>query len=290
MMPHDHHPRPRTDDPELDRIFADANAEADATPAAPIEVDNVLRAVFGHTEPRHSPVSSGVSSLARPQLRARRTRAAIIRSAAVEFGKSGYAAASLNRILEGSRATKGAMYFHFDSKEELAHAVMDAARDRYQASTERWLARTDLGPLDALHGMIDEIALRLQHDIIVQGELHLLTDPELHRDDQISSFHILGGAIRQLAVRAIERMQLRPDCDPDRFTRTLLAALAGQRHITEALTGPMDLRSRLAEALEVIVEATATVQWIEEFRLNGWLVDASLAESETTAAASTEVG
>ncbi|MFD4434234.1 TetR/AcrR family transcriptional regulator, partial [Nocardia sp. NPDC058497] len=46
--------------------------------------------------------------MARQQERARRTRAAIIKSAAVEFGKSGYAAASLNRILEGSRATKGA--------------------------------------------------------------------------------------------------------------------------------------------------------------------------------------
>ena len=62
--------------------------------------------------------------MARQQERARRTRAAIIRSAAVEFGKSGYAAASLNRILEGSRATKGAMYFHFDSKEDLARAVL----------------------------------------------------------------------------------------------------------------------------------------------------------------------
>ncbi|RDI43531.1 TetR family transcriptional regulator [Nocardia mexicana] len=105
--------------------------------------------------------------MARQQERARRTRAAIIRSAAVEFGKSGYAAASLNRILEGSRATKGAMYFHFDSKEDLARAVLDAAVERYRATTERWLTRTDLGSLDVLHGMIDEIALRLENDIII---------------------------------------------------------------------------------------------------------------------------
>lgn len=120
--------------------------------------------------------------MARQQERARRTRAAIIRSAAVEFGKSGYAAASLNRILEGSRATKGAMYFHFDSKEDLARAVLDSAVERYRATTERWLTRTDLGALDVLHGMIDEIALRLENDIIIQAEFRLIIEPEFYRD------------------------------------------------------------------------------------------------------------
>src|SRR5690606_3274636 len=137
----------------------------------------------------------GVSSMARQQERARRTRAAIIRSAAVEFGKSGYAAASLNRILEGSRATKGAMYFHFDSKEELAKAVLETAVERYRATAERWLARTDLGPLDILHGMIDELALRLQHDIIVQAEYRLIIEPDFFRDVRAGAGRILVRAV-----------------------------------------------------------------------------------------------
>ncbi|WP_067531061.1 TetR/AcrR family transcriptional regulator [Nocardia crassostreae] len=214
--------------------------------------------------------------MARQQERARRTRAAIIRSAAVEFGKSGYAAASLNRILEGSRATKGAMYFHFDSKEDLARTVLEAAVDRYRASTERWLARGDLGPLDVLHGMIDEVALRLENDIIIQAEFRLIIEPEFYRDIQAGGGRILGRAIRLLAVRAAEHKQLRDDADPDRFTRTLAAALAGQRYIADVLGGPVDLRSRFTEALEVIVEATATPEWTEEFRRVGWRVTARL--------------
>ncbi|MFE6863035.1 TetR family transcriptional regulator [Nocardia sp. NPDC057668] len=214
--------------------------------------------------------------MARQQERARRTRAAIIRSAAVEFGKSGYAAASLNRILEGSRATKGAMYFHFDSKEDLARAVLEAAVDRYRVSTERWLGRADLGPLDVLHGMIDEIALRLENDIIIQAEFRLIIEPEFYRDIQAGGGRILGRSIRQLAVRATEHKQLRGDSDPDRFTRTLAAALAGQRHIADVLGGPADLRSRFTEALEVVVDATATPEWIEEFRRVGWRVSAKL--------------
>ncbi|WP_280277279.1 TetR/AcrR family transcriptional regulator [Nocardia wallacei] len=214
--------------------------------------------------------------MARQQERARRTRAAIIRSAAVEFGKSGYAAASLNRILEGSRATKGAMYFHFDSKEDLARAVLDSAVERYRATTERWLTRTDLGALDVLHGMIDEIALRLENDIIIQAEFRLIIEPEFYRDVQAGGGRILGRATRLLAVRAVDQKQLRPESDVDRLTRTLAAALAGQRYIIDLLGGGIDLRSRFTEALEVIVESMATPEWLDEFRRVGWRASARL--------------
>ncbi|MEV0357028.1 TetR/AcrR family transcriptional regulator [Nocardia sp. NPDC050697] len=216
--------------------------------------------------------------MARQQERARRTRAAIIRSAAVEFGKSGYAAASLNRILEGSRATKGAMYFHFDSKEDLARAVLDTAIERYRASAERWLARTDLGPLDVLHGMIDEMALRLQHDIIVQAEYRLIIEPDFYRDVQTGGSRIIGRATKTLAVRAMEQGQLRADADPDRFTRTLAAALAGQRYLIDVFGGGIDLRSRFQEALEVVIDSMATPEWAEKFHGNGWQASARLEE------------
>ncbi|MFB7877747.1 MULTISPECIES: TetR family transcriptional regulator [unclassified Nocardia] len=216
--------------------------------------------------------------MARQQERARRTRAAIIKSAAVEFGKSGYAAASLNRILEGSRATKGAMYFHFDSKEDLARAVLETAVERYRFCAERWLARADLGPLDVLHGMVDEIALRLEHDTIVQAEYRLVIEPDFHRDAGNGGGRIVGRATRVLAVRAIDDGQLRADADPDRFTRTLSAALAGQRYLVDPIANgsAADLRGRFAEVLEVIVEAMATPLWIQSFRSDGWRAQARL--------------
>lgn len=218
--------------------------------------------------------------MARQQERARRTRAAIIRSAAVEFGKSGYAAASLNRILEGSSATKGAMYFHFDSKEDLAGAVLEAAVEHYRATTQRWLARTDLGALDTLAGMIDEIALRLQRDIVVQAEFRLMIEPEFYREVESGGGWILGRAIRQLAVLAIGQQQLQADADSDRFARTLAAALAGQRYVVDHIASETDLRERFREALEVIVAGMATPQWLEQFRHDGWKAEAQLADLE----------
>lgn len=216
--------------------------------------------------------------MARQQERARRTRAAIIRSAAVEFGKSGYAAASLNRILEGSRATKGAMYFHFDSKEDLARAVLDSAIERYGLTIDRWLLRTELGPLDILHGVLDELALRLEHDIIVQAEFRLVIDPGFQRQGR-GGCRMLASAIRTLTVGAIEKEQLRPDTDPDRFTRTLAGALIGQRYIVDAHQGGPDLRTRFRESLEVVVQAWCTPGWADTFReQRGWRASARLEE------------
>jgi lipoate-protein ligase A len=124
--------------------------------------------------------------------------------------------------------------------------------------------------------MLDEIALRLDSDIIIQAEFRLIIEPEFYRDVQAGGGRIVGRAVRLLAVRAIDQKQLRHDADPDRFARTLTAALAGQRYITDLAGGPVDLRARYTEALEVIVEAMTTPEWLEEFRGNGWRATARL--------------
>ncbi len=117
--------------------------------------------------------------MARQQERARRTRAALVEAAAVEFAKRGYAAASVNTILEGSRATKGAMYFHFQSKEELARAVLTSAIETFTGITDRWAKRTDLDPFVALHGLVLDIAEVFRAEVIVQAEFRLIIEPEV---------------------------------------------------------------------------------------------------------------
>ena len=213
--------------------------------------------------------------MARQQERARRTRSAIIGSAAVEFGKSGYTAASLNRILEGSHATKGAMYFHFDSKEDLARAVMDTALERYAATTERWMARTELNPLEILHGMIDEIALRFETDVIVQAEFRLIIEPDFYPDVQHGGGQVWGKAAFVLASRAKDAGLLRDNVDPAKFTRNLAAVLAGQRYMADLLSERADIRDRFEEAYELVLEAMASPEWLAAWRESGWQTKAS---------------
>jgi AcrR family transcriptional regulator len=59
------------------------------------------------------------------QERAERTRLAILDAAAAEFDAHGYEGARLDRIIERTGATKGAVYFHFPSKLDIARALVE---------------------------------------------------------------------------------------------------------------------------------------------------------------------
>ena len=58
------------------------------------------------------------------QRRARETRAAIVQGASSVFLARGYAETSLDQVTDAAGVTKGALYFHFRSKADLAGAVV----------------------------------------------------------------------------------------------------------------------------------------------------------------------
>ena len=53
------------------------------------------------------------------------TRHALIRAARRSFNQRGYAATSLDDVCRLARLTKGALYHHFDNKEDLFRAVLE---------------------------------------------------------------------------------------------------------------------------------------------------------------------
>lgn len=67
------------------------------------------------------------------QDRAIRTRHTILVAAASVFEERGYQAATITDILTTAGVTKGALYFHFQSKEDLAYGVM-AAQGRHMGT------------------------------------------------------------------------------------------------------------------------------------------------------------
>ncbi|PBC36121.1 hypothetical protein CJ178_31420 [Rhodococcus sp. ACPA4] len=64
-------------------------------------------------------VADPVRTRRRRQRRATITKANILEAAARSFAYNGYAATSLADLLAASGTTKGAVYFHFDSKEAI---------------------------------------------------------------------------------------------------------------------------------------------------------------------------
>src|ERR1039457_5126672 len=109
---------------------------------------------------RKSPKQS--SKLGATRLRdSERTRERLLQAASREIYRSGFQSASLDTILAVAGVTKGALYYHFDSKEALGHAVVDEviAPD----VRGKWVRPLQSGkdPIDALIGAVQGIPVRL---------------------------------------------------------------------------------------------------------------------------------
>ncbi|HSZ61498.1 MAG TPA: TetR/AcrR family transcriptional regulator [Terriglobales bacterium] len=89
-----------------------------------------------------------------------RTRERLLQAASREIYRAGFQSASLDTILAVAGVTKGALYYHFDSKEALGHAVVDEviAPDVHG----KWVRPFQCGkdPIDALIGAVRRIPVR----------------------------------------------------------------------------------------------------------------------------------
>jgi AcrR family transcriptional regulator len=75
----------------------------------------------------------------------------------------GFQSAGIDTILAATNVTKGALYYHFESKEALGHAIVEeivavVTRDRWMLPLERNNGSKD--PIDALIGIVQALPAR----------------------------------------------------------------------------------------------------------------------------------
>jgi TetR/AcrR family transcriptional regulator, transcriptional repressor for nem operon len=90
-----------------------------------------------------------------------RTRQRLLQAAYREVYRTGFQSAGLDTILASTGVTKGALYHHFGSKEELGYALVEEIiatfpRDRWLVPLERSRDK-DEDPIDALIGVVKAI-------------------------------------------------------------------------------------------------------------------------------------
>jgi len=89
-----------------------------------------------------------------------RTRERLLQAASREIYRSGFQSANVDTILAVAGVTKGALYYHFDSKEALGHAVIDEVIATCVRG--KWVRPLQNGtdPIDALIGAVQGIPVR----------------------------------------------------------------------------------------------------------------------------------
>src|ERR1700724_783095 len=98
-----------------------------------------------------------------PRLRnPERTRESLLQAGFREVYRYGFQSAGIDTILAATNLTKGALYYHFKSKEALGHAIIEEIVA--EITKDRWLRplrqSKNKNPIDALIGIVQAIPAR----------------------------------------------------------------------------------------------------------------------------------
>lgn len=173
----------------------------------------------------------------RPQVkqdRAVRTRRAILEAAAVVFEERGYESAKLSDIVNIAKVTKGALYFHFDSKEHLAQAVIDAQ----VASAPRAMPQAFKVQEFVDTGMI--FSHRLRHDVLMRASARLTLDQTGLTLDRASPYEAWIELHLSLMTEAKARGELLTTVDPIVPARLIVGSYAGLNMMSHMLGMDME--------------------------------------------------
>lgn len=155
------------------------------------------------------------------QERAERSRAEILDAAAVEFDAHGYAGARLDRIIERTQLTKGAVYFHFRSKHDLAEALVAENHGAWPAIAEE-VEAAGLTGVAAAREVTRRVAAVLATDTRVRAAMKL-TQTVLRPEQEDDPYLRWEGMIGRYLERGAQAGELPAGSDPG-----LLAAVAVQ--------------------------------------------------------------
>jgi AcrR family transcriptional regulator len=201
------------------------------------------------------------------QARALATRSAILAAAAEEFAAASYHEASLSRILERSKVTKGALYFHFVSKESIASAVVDEMEVLCRDVVVR--ARGKGGdPLCTAAQVAREVQDALAGPVLRAGQ-RLCSEgfagPE--RPGWPFTFweEVFGGLFAEAARAGL----LAPGVDHASLARAVVDISAGAFVTSLGVSGLRDLALRVCQNWELLLGAVADPGWLREWRAGG---------------------
>ncbi|MFF2805662.1 ScbR family autoregulator-binding transcription factor [Streptomyces sp. NPDC058000] len=179
-----------------------------------------------------------------------KTREAILRAAAEVFDEYGFSGASVAKITKRAKVTQGSVYFHFDSKEGLARAVMVGQGDGLE-----------LPPgTDGLQRLIDitlYLAEQLQTNPVLRGGVRLSVEQGEFglRDDE--AYQQWVGVFREQLTAAHERGELTASADVSELAWLLVSCFSGTQLFSQISTDRADLPQRIISLWRYLLPGVA---------------------------------
>lgn len=162
-----------------------------------------------------------------------RTRQRLLQAAFREVYRYGFQSAGIDTILAATNVTKGALYYHFESKEALGYAIIEEIVAQFPR--ERWLLPLERNqhrnPIDVLIGIVQSIPSR-PRDLKAGCPLVNLAQEMSQLDEQFRKrleriFHAWQEGISMALQRGQSQGTVRRDLVPEETARFLIAMVEG---------------------------------------------------------------
>jgi len=163
----------------------------------------------------------------------KRTREHLLQAAFREIYRYGFQSAGIDTILAATNVTKGALYYHFKSKEALGYAIIEEivaklTRDRWMLPLQR---SKDKDPIDTLISIVRAIPHR-PRDVKRGCPLVNLAQEMSQLDEQFRKrleriFHAWQEGIAMALRKGQSEGTVRRDLNPDETASFLIAMVEG---------------------------------------------------------------
>lgn len=207
------------------------------------------------------------------QERAEQTRNAILEAAASRFDAVGFLGASLSDILSEAGVTKGALYFHFKAKEDLADALVQE-----QFAMLEPLSVMQNPGLQTLIDWSHDLALALQTNVRVRASIRLVIEQGSFIAPASNVYKQWIDTAHGCLLAAKAAGDLRKEVNAHDLAQFVVASFTGIQLNSQVLTGRSDLNERVAFMWNTILQSIVPPR-----RLHRFVTTANIAVEQTSA-------
>jgi len=188
--------------------------------------------------------------------------AQIVQAALRVLARKGYARTSLMDIAREAQMSKGAVHYHFPSKEALIHVVLQTACDAVaQRTIMAW--GTGGNPLESLRSSLFELwrarAERTDEALVVADLLAQSQYDEMLRPKLAEYYRYAAAQVHEHVMKHLVAVGLKPKVPPEVLPRILIGLLDGL--VMQVFVEPDVLAAEdVVTAIETIAAALFEVQ------------------------------
>jgi TetR/AcrR family transcriptional regulator, transcriptional repressor for nem operon len=191
------------------------------------------------------------------------TRQRLIAAASRQFARRSYSMVSLDDILAAAELTKGAMYFHFPSKQALALAIIDDLNEISRAAVAELLTRRMSG-LETLIDLVYLQAVQNTQNEVARAGVRLIETVDNTTDLSKTLWQSWIEFVITLIQKAVTDGDVVDHTDPQDVAKMLVALWVGTRRISD-LDQPERYLDNLQKAWMLVLPSFTNPDRIDYF-------------------------